>query len=1434
MNKRSYRLVFSRRLGMLVPVSEERPSCCGARDNAQRSKAVEPVALSITTAQPLRLVLALAAAMLSWAGGSVWAQALPQGGQVMQGGGNITASASKLTVTQNTQLMGVNWQSFNIGAGNTVQFVQPNAQAVAINSVLGNNRSEIYGNLQANGQVFLLNPNGVLFGPNAQVDTGALLATTARQVTQDASGQWQLSNKGSGQIINQGQLRAQNGGFVVLDSGSGVANSGQIQARQGTVALTVGQTTSLALDNNSLLKVKVNGAVLNALVDNQGLILADGGAVYLTTRGKDLLLASVVNQSGLVQARSIKSEGGRILLDGGDSGTVQLSGMLDASGQAIGDQGGQIDVAGQYITLQAANLNASGNTASGSIRVGGDYQGASIDGLATARTVQVDASSRFDISSSGAGNAGRAIVWSEDRTAFSGQIDGQAKDTQHGGDGGFAEVSSRGALGYTGQVNMLALNQRRRIGSLVLDPYNLTISDGTDYNSSGLAASGTGSVINTTTLQNALATANVTVTTGSSGAETGNITVANNITWSANTALTLSAAGGIILSPSATITNSSMTSALTLTAAGTGGVSGTGNIALGGALTFNVTNASAAGSLSGLITGAGSLTKSGAGTLTLSGANTYTGATTVSAGTLRGGSATAFGTGAITVTSGAVLDLNGQTMTSTGGLTLNGTGISSGGALLNSSATGATYAGLVTLGSAASIVGTGAITLSNPGVITGSGFGLTLGGVVGGTIASIIGTGTGSLTKQAAGAWTLTGANTYSGGTTISAGILAAGSATAFGTGAITVAPTGAALDLNGQTMTSTGTLTLQGTGLGALGALRNNSTTGATYAGTILLAANSRIIGGTGAITLSNTSAITGGNFTLTLGGAAGGTLAATIDSTTASLTKQDAGAWTLTGANTYSGGTTISAGTLTVGSAAALGSTGSIVMTGGALRYGSGVATDFSARLLTTGGQAWSIDTNGQSVTFAAALQGASSLVKSGTGTLTLSGANTYTGTTTINGGTLNIGTGSFNGALASASAVSIASGANLNWVSNSALTISNAITGAGNVNISTTGNGSHLTWGGMLDLTGSSSLVAAVSGDITLSSGATLASAGGLTLAATGNFINNAGSSAVSSSNGRWTIYSAAPVSNTFGGLDSSNSAVWGTAYVPGQSIPSFNSAVTGNRYVFGQTQSMTVTTTDNTTVYGTVKNLSANTVFSGATPGVTGAFRQSTLADVFGPNGLSVTSTGYLNDSSTAKVAGTPYAITATGSAVDGSTITFSNVGQLTITPKALTVTGSSAAGRAYDGTTAASITVGTLSGLVGSETVTATAVGTFDSANAGSRSATAVYTLGDGTAGGLAGNYTLANTTGLGATITPKALTVTGSSAADKVYDGTTTAQVTGGTLVGLVQGESLRLSQDGAFANSSVGTAKTVSVVNTIADGTNESPRVSWRPVGLS
>jgi fibronectin-binding autotransporter adhesin len=455
----------------------------------------------------------------------------------------------------------------------------------------------------------------------------------------------------------------------------------------------------------------------------------------------------------------------------------------------------------------------------------------------------------------------------------------------------------------------------------------------------------------------------------------------------------------------------------------TGGGTLGGNITLGAAtLTTGGDNTSPA-AYAGVISSStgGSLIKIGTGTQTLSGANTYNGTTTVSNGILNIQNATGLGSTAAgtTVANGATLQLQGGVTVGAEALTISGAGAT------GSGATGAlenvngisTYGGLITLGADSTISSdANTLNLTNPGTITGAGFGLTLTGTGNGSIAGIIGTTSGALTKTGAGTWILSGANTYGGTTTISGGTLSISNVNNLGTGSSAVALSGAGdLSYTGNTASFTRGFTL-GTGGGEIDATNPGQT-----------------------LTIQ-TGAITGTGNALTVGGAGVMTLASNITTGTGgTLTKTGTGIVTLSGANTYTGATTISNGILIVsnitGSNNNLGNGSSPVVLGSATTTGiltySGTSTTYSNGFTLGGAGGGEIDTfkMGQTLTIQTgnitgtgfALTVGSSgnttiasnittgtsgtLIKTGIGTLTLSGANTYTGLTTILGGTLSV---------------------------------------------------------------------------------------------------------------------------------------------------------------------------------------------------------------------------------------------------------------------------------------------------------------------------------------------------------------------------------------------------------------------------------------------
>jgi len=235
----------------------------------------------------LHLLKALAIFLIMSFGVDVYA--LPFGGVVTAGGASISSGAASTTITQSTQNAAINWQSFNIGQREAVRFMQPNSNSVALNRVLGSNPSSILGSLSANGKVFLLNPNGVLFGKGAQVNVGGLVASTLNITDGDfMAGRYQFAGAGNGTILNQGSITA-DGGYVAL-LGANVSNEGVIAAKLGTVALAAGNAVTLDVAGDGLLNVTVNQGIVNALVQNGGMIQADGGQVLMTTQAAGTLL----------------------------------------------------------------------------------------------------------------------------------------------------------------------------------------------------------------------------------------------------------------------------------------------------------------------------------------------------------------------------------------------------------------------------------------------------------------------------------------------------------------------------------------------------------------------------------------------------------------------------------------------------------------------------------------------------------------------------------------------------------------------------------------------------------------------------------------------------------------------------------------------------------------------------------------------------------------------------------------------------------------------------------------------------------------------------------------------------------------------------------------------------------------------------------------
>ncbi|MDR5740318.1 filamentous hemagglutinin N-terminal domain-containing protein [Caballeronia sp. LZ016] len=388
MNKNRFRRVFSKRLGMLVAVAEDVTSQGKAPGEGAGPQASSAEGLGVVSA-----MTAFAVAILATQPGVSFAQALPTGGQVTAGQASISQNSNTMTINQGSQRTVIDWNSFNVGAGNTVQFNQPNAQSQALNRVSGAGASNIQGSLLANGQVLIQNANGVLFGKGSVVNVGALLATT-KSINPDAfmaGGSLQLSSTGTNaSVVNDGAIQAQ--GYVTL-VGDQVRNSGSIETAQGgQVVLAAGDSATVALPNGQGIQLTLTNATANALVENSGTIKAENGSVLLTARGTNTLLDTVVNMSGVTRA-------GTVVADAGNTGDVAVTGKIDAS-NATG-AGGTVVLSGDRVGVFGnASIDASGATEGGKVILGGDSlhkldgtqaQGMLQDGVQFANFTQVDA-----------------------------------------------------------------------------------------------------------------------------------------------------------------------------------------------------------------------------------------------------------------------------------------------------------------------------------------------------------------------------------------------------------------------------------------------------------------------------------------------------------------------------------------------------------------------------------------------------------------------------------------------------------------------------------------------------------------------------------------------------------------------------------------------------------------------------------------------------------------------------------------------------------------------------------------------------------------------------------------------------------------------------------------------------------------------------------
>ncbi|MGH8505818.1 MAG: filamentous hemagglutinin N-terminal domain-containing protein, partial [Stenotrophobium sp.] len=288
--------------------------------------------------------------------------AAPSGASIVAGQAAISTPQANITViSQTSQNAVINWQQFNVGQNESVQFNQPNASAAILNRVIGGSPSDILGNINAIGRVFLVNPSGVMFGRTTQLNVGSLVASTLNISDRDfMAGHYAFAGNSTAAVTNDGTINAGQGGFVVL-AGDYVNNSGIVQAQLGTVALASGSAVTLDMNGDGLINLSVDQAALSSRAGaaNLGMLAAQGGTVIMTASVAQSLASTAVNNSGIVNASGIEERGGDIYLTA-QGGGINNSGRLDASGN--GQDGGHVSVRGDGDILLAAasTIDASG------------------------------------------------------------------------------------------------------------------------------------------------------------------------------------------------------------------------------------------------------------------------------------------------------------------------------------------------------------------------------------------------------------------------------------------------------------------------------------------------------------------------------------------------------------------------------------------------------------------------------------------------------------------------------------------------------------------------------------------------------------------------------------------------------------------------------------------------------------------------------------------------------------------------------------------------------------------------------------------------------------------------------------------------------------------------------------------------------------------
>jgi filamentous hemagglutinin family protein len=1502
---RVYRLVWNAALKLWVAVAEN------AKGQGKSGSARNKAAL---------LMLVPLSALMHQAGAADAANAT-----VTAGSAGVSTAGNTTTINQASQRAAIDWTSLSTRANEALVFNQPNAQAIALNRITGSSPSELLGSLTANGQVFILNPNGVLFGAGSQVNVGGLVASTLSMSNADFMDGKHVFTGSGGSVVNQGTLNAAPGGYLALLAPE-VRNEGVMTASLGTALLAAGNKVTLNLDNGSLLGYSIDQGAINALAENKQLIQANGGQVLLSAKAMDSLTTATVNNTGVIEARTIQNKAGRILLMGDMSyGTVNVGGTLDASAPTGGNGG--------FIETSAANVKIADSA------------------VITTRAAD--------------GLGGQSGSWLIDPTDFTiaasgGDMTGAALSTQLANNGTVTILNTQGAGGTAGDINVNDAVSWSSNSVLIL-------AAGRDINiNRAITATGASGGLmlnygNAYKVSAPVTLSGANATLAINGASYTLIHSMAALDAIDGTGLGGSYALGQDLDAGGTIYTSALVSgAFSGTFAGLGHTISKLVINAGSSTNVGLFGSTAAsgvlrdiGLVGGSVVGTGTvggLVGSNAGSISdayttgsVSGLRNVGGLAGSNAGSISG----SYATGAVTgIDTGQPIDGLGV-----GGL-VGGNSGSISNAYASGSVSGRTNVGGLAGGNGGSISNAYATGSVSGGTDVGGLVGLNAGSISNSYASSavvatvnyaggLVGENSGNASISGSHATGTVSSVLYAGGLV---GWNAASIDKAYATGSVSGSPAGGLAGLNsGSISNAYATGSVSGTGtVGGLVGWNAGSIANSYAGGAVTTTANNAggLVGyNFGGSIISNayaTGNVSGVDY---VGGLVGGNSVATISNANAS--------GSVSGRN-YVGGLVgnNTQGTITnanaSGSVTGNDSVGGLVGTNDTGYIANGFATGRVSGISNVGGMAgyvggmqsfvsgyWDINSTGQTRSHGGYGGGITPILPSGgasvyshnryanlgTWSETASGSGIWVATDTNTGGaawvmiegstrpflyseySTNIQNAHQLQLMIMDTGASYTLAANINagetgagntggmWgaagfvpVGNSTAAFTGSLDGQSHSISDLTINRAGTDYVGLFGRTGSASVISnvglaggsvsganhvgALAGENGGSIGNSYASVavagagrvGGLAGDNLGSIADSYASGAVSATGG----YAGGLVGyNDSGNINGSyaGGSVSGASNAGGLVGYNNGGAVSNS---FWNTTTSGQAGSDGGSGISTAQMLQAGT-FSGAGWSIAGSggstavwriyegYTAPLLRSFMGALTVTAGNVSKTYDGSTAvngnytlsnshanaslilgsaaastgskNVGGYSIGISGLYSGQQGYDLSFVG-GTATVTAAVLTTSGTTAAGKVYDGTTAVTL-VDSLSGVVAGDTVTLSQSGSFSDKNAGTGK-TVSFT--SSISGGDAGNYVLASASGTTtADITAATLIVSGGTAANKTYDGTASATVTGGALGGVISGDTVTLSQSGSFSDKNAASGKTVAVTNSLggADARN-------------